>query len=226
MEKLKLFIFDMDGTLFDTEPISYRIWNEVCGEYGYELPKSLFCSIVGLDNRRISDVFCDYFGDRFPYSEIRSKKVARQLQYYEDNDIPVKQGVRDLLAYAVKEGILCAVASSSPAAQIHMLLNKTCLNSYFSLVQSGENVPCGKPAPDIFLETCRKAGVQPQEALVLEDSGNGILAAAAAHIRAVLVPDAAEVSADIARLAWRQCSTLAEVPQLLQNGCDDGRDCQ
>lgn len=223
MENITLFIFDMDGTMFDTEPISHRIWNEVCGEYGYTLPKELFSRIIGLDNRHIARVFGEYFGEDFPYQEIRSKKIARQMTYYEEHHVPVKDGLRELLAYAAENGIMCAVASSSPEQQICMLLEKAQIRPFFAVIQSGENVPCGKPAPDIFLETCVKAGVQPEHALIFEDSCNGILAADAAKIRAVLVPDMAEIPGHVAALAWRQCRTLAEVPPLLQELSADGR---
>ena len=212
----KLFIFDMDGTMFDTEPISYASWRMICREYGYELTEELFRSVIGMDNRRIAAVFCQYFGEAFPYEEIRKKKVVHQLQFYKEHAIPVKSGLKELLAYARQCRSACAVASSSPKSQIRFLLEKTGLASYFSVVQSGEDVAHGKPAPDIFLEACRQAGVKPEQALVLEDSRNGLLAAHAARISSVFIPDIAPVSDDIAALAWKRCQTLADVPALLR----------
>lgn len=212
----KLFIFDMDGTMFDTEKISYHCWKAVCSEYGYTLPEDLFRNVIGMDNRRIAEIFTAHFGDEFPYSPIREKKVAHQLAYYAEHEVPVKPGLHDVLAYAKERGSLCAVASSSPESQIRFLLEKTGICSYFSVIQSGEQVAHGKPAPDIFLEACRRAGVRTDEALVLEDSGNGLLAAHAAHIPAVFIPDIAPVSADIAASAWHRCRTLAEVPLLFR----------
>lgn len=212
----KLFIFDMDGTMFDTEQISYACWNAVCHEYGYDLPEDLFRSVIGMDNRRIADVFCHYFGPAFPYEAIREKKVANQLQYYKDNAVPVKAGLNSLLEYARAEGSLCAVASSSPESQICFLLEKTGIRSYFTVIQSGEGVAHGKPAPDIFLEACRRAGADPAQALILEDSQNGLMAAHAAHIPVIFIPDIAPVSEEAAALAWQRCSTLADVPLLFQ----------
>ena len=120
----KVFIFDMDGTMFDTEQISYICWQDVCREYGYELPEDLFRSGIGMDNRRIAAVFGRYFGPEFPYDPIREKKVADQLQYYREHIIPVKPGLQDILAYAKGRGSRCAVASSSPESQIRFLLEK------------------------------------------------------------------------------------------------------
>lgn len=212
----KVFIFDMDGTMFDTEQISYICWRDVCREYGYELPEDLFRSVIGMDNRRIAAVFGRYFGPDFPYEPIREKKVADQLQYYREHIIPVKPGLRDILAYAKGRGSRCAVASSSPESQIRFLLEKAGVASYFSVVQSGEDVAHGKPAPDIFLEACRRSGAKPEQALVLEDSRNGLLAAHEAHIPSVFIPDIAPVSDDVAALAWKRCRTLADVPDLLE----------
>ena len=212
----KVFIFDMDGTMFDTEQISYICWRDVCREYGYELPEDLFRSVIGMDNRRIAAVFGRYFGPDFPYEPIREKKVADQLQYYRDHVIPVKPGLREILAYAKRAGSCCAVASSSPESQIRFLLEKAGVASYFSVVQSGEDVAHGKPAPDIFWEACRRAGAEPEQALVLEDSRNGLLAAHEAHIPSVFIPDIAPVSDDVAALAWKRCRTLADVPDLLE----------
>lgn len=212
----KLFIFDMDGTMFDTEQISYICWRDVCKEYGYDLPEALFRSVIGMDNRRIAVVFGQYFGSEFPYEPIREKKVVNQLQYYRDHAIPVKHGLQELLSYTKRVGSCCAVASSSPESQIRFLLQKAGIASYFSVIQSGEDVVHGKPAPDIFLEACRRAGAEPEQCLVLEDSRNGLLAAHEAHIPSIFIPDIAPVSDDIAGLAWKRCRTLADVPALLE----------
>lgn len=212
----KLCIFDMDGTMFDTEPISYKAWQAVCLPHGYHIPESLFCSIIGMDNRRIIQKYREFFGDDFPYQEIWKEKTAYQLAYYHTHPIPRKHGLLSCLKFAEKQGILCAVASSSPRSQIEYLLEKSKLAAYFQYVQSGEEVVHGKPAPDIFLLTCQKAGVMPSQALVIEDSQNGILAADAANIPAVWIPDLVQIAPEVQQKAWRICQSLAEVPLLFQ----------
>ena len=209
-----LFIFDMDGTMFDTEPISYGAWQAACREFGYELPKELFCSVIGMDNRRICDVFYDHFGSSFPYEEICREKVRLQMTCYKEQTVPEKAGLRTLLAFAKQQGSRCAVASSSPEGQICALLEKAGLDAAFDVVQSGEFVARGKPEPDIFLETCRRAGTEPARALVLEDSANGLLAASRAGIPSVFIPDMAPVPEEVELLTWRKCRTLADVPPL------------
>lgn len=211
-----LFIFDMDGTMFDTEPISYKAWQAVCLPRGYDIPESLFRSVIGMDNRRIIQMFSEFFGKDFPYQEIWQEKTAYQLQYYHTHPVPCKPGLIQCLEFAKTHQIQCAVASSSPRSQIEYLLEKTRIAPYFQIVQSGEEVAHGKPEPDIFLLVCQKANGLPAQALVLEDSQNGILAADAAHIPAIWIPDLVQIAPEVQQKAWRTCQSLAEVPLLFQ----------
>ena len=210
------FIFDMDGTMFDTEPISYKAWQAVCLPRGYDIPESLFRRVIGMDNRRIIQMFSEFFGKDFPYQEIWKEKTAYQLEYYHTHPVPCKPGLMTCLEFAKASGIQCAVASSSPRSQIEYLLEKANIAPYFQIVQSGEEVAHGKPAPDIILLVCQKAGVMPAQALVLEDSQNGILAADAAHIPSIWIPDLVQIAPEVQQKAWKICRSLAEVAQLFQ----------
>ena len=121
----KLLIFDMDGTMFDTEPSSYRCWRDVSARYGFNLDRQVFDHMLGRDNRRIRAICDDAFGPSYPYDAICREKVALQLDYYRTHDIPVKPGLLQVLHYAREAGMACAVASSSPRALIEYLLDKT-----------------------------------------------------------------------------------------------------
>ena len=214
----KLLIFDMDGTMFDTEPISYRCWRDVSGRYGFDLDRSVFDRMLGRDNLRIRAICDDACGTDYPYDDICREKVALQLEYYRSHAIPIKPGLFHVLHYAREEGITCAVASSSPRTLIECLLEKTGVASFFSVVQSGEEAAHGKPDPDVFLLACDKARVSPDQALVLEDSESGILAAHAAGIPSIWIPDLITIPQDVQDLAWTCCHSLEEVPGLLAKG--------
>lgn len=216
MKLPRLFIFDMDGTMYDTEPISCLCWQEVCEKYGFSLDKNQFIQMLGKDNNRVRSLFLQWFGEDFCYDTVVSEKVACQLNYYKNHEVPIKEGLVDCLEFARRHDILCAVASSSPKSLIDYLLVKQKLASYYTVVQSGEEVAHGKPDPDIFLTVCQKAGIDPQDALVLEDSQSGIEAAHAANIPAVWIPDMVEVPAETASLVWKRCRTLADVPRKLE----------
>ena len=151
MDIRKALIFDMDGTMFDTEPISYRCWRDVSARYGFDLDRSVFDRMLGRDNLRIRAICDDAFGPDYPYDDICREKVALQLEYYRSHAIPIKPGLLHVLHYAREEGIACAVASSSPRTLIEYLLDKTGVAPFFSVVQSGEEAAHGKPDPDVFL---------------------------------------------------------------------------
>lgn len=212
----KLFIFDMDGTLFDTEPISAQIWKEVAKEKGYTIPEGVLQGVIGMSYAGGKEVFLQEIGEDFPFESLCAEKIRRQNEWYNTHSVPVKPGVKEILNYAKRRGIPCAVASSSPLIQIEILLNKTGLREYFSYLQSGETVKRGKPYPDIFLAVCRHFDVKPQDALVFEDSENGLKAAETGGIPVILVPDLAVIDEVAAHKALYICDSLIEAVHCLQ----------
>ena len=212
----KLFIFDMDGTLFDTEPISAQIWKEVAKEKGYTIPEGVLQGVIGMSYAGGKEVFLQEIGEDFPFESLCAEKIRRQNEWYNTHSVPVKSGVKEILNYAKRRGISCAVASSSPLIQIEILLNKTGLREYFSYLQSGETVKRGKPYPDIFLAVCRHFDVKPQDALVFEDSENGLKAAETGGIPVILVPDLAVIDEVIAHKALYICDSLIQAVQCLR----------
>lgn len=212
----KLFIFDMDGTLFDTEPISAQIWKEVAKEKGYTIPEGVLQGVIGMSYAGGKEVFLQEIGEDFPFESLCAEKIRRQNEWYNTHSVPVKPGVKEILNYAKRRGIPCAVASSSPLIQIEILLNKAGLREYFSHLQSGESIKRGKPYPDIFLAVCKHFDVKPQDALVFEDSENGLKAAEAGGIPAILVPDLAVIGESVAHKALYICYSLIEAVHCLQ----------
>ena len=212
----KLFIFDMDGTLFDTEPISAQIWKEVAKEKGYTIPEGVLQGVIGMSYAGGKEVFLQEIGEDFPFESLCAEKIRRQNEWYNAHPVPVKPGVKEILNYAKRRGIPCAVASSSPLIQIEILLNKAGLREYFSHLQSGESIKRGKPYPDIFLAVCKHFAVKPQDALVFEDSENGLKAAEAGGIPAILVPDLAVIGESVAYKALYICDSLIEAVQCLR----------
>ena len=212
----KLFIFDMDGTLFDTEPISAQIWKEVAKEKGYTIPEGVLQGVIGMSYAGGKEVFLQEIGEDFPFESLCAEKIRRQNEWYNAHPVPVKPGVKEILNYAKRRGIPCAVASSSPLIQIEILLNKAGLREYFSHLQSGESIKRGNPYPDIFLAVCKHFDVKPQDALVFEDSENGLKAAEAGGIPAILVPDLAVIGESVAYKALYICDSLIEAVQCLR----------
>lgn len=124
MDRRKLFVFDLDGTMFDTEIISYQCWRDVSARYGFQMGRDVFDLMLGRDNLRVRSTCENAFGPTYPYDRVCKEKIELQLEYYRTHDIPMKPGLLHILEYAKEQGILCAVASSSPRKLIEYLLKR------------------------------------------------------------------------------------------------------
>lgn len=185
--KLRGAVFDMDGTLFDTERIYREIWVELGRQYGKELGDDFIRNVTGTGGEemyRILEAYLDVPDGSVVEKEWQKRSVER-TRY----DVPLKPGTRELLEWMSQHGYVMAVASSSPMPWIIHYLDVTDTAQYFRAVISGREIPNGKPAPDIFLRACAELGAEPQECWVFEDSKNGAAAGHAAGCRTVLIPD-------------------------------------
>lgn len=183
-------IFDMDGLLIDSEPLWVRAEIEVFGGVGVVLTEEDCAKTKGL---RIDDVVAHWHAIHRWSSpsrgDVEQRLVARvaELVREEGRALP---GVQSAIAAAREITSEIALASSSPRVLIDAVLDRLELRNVFSVVHSAENEPYGKPHPGIFLTTAKALGVAPTECVVLEDSLTGVLAAKAARMTCIAVPDA------------------------------------
>lgn len=182
-------IFDMDGLMFDTEKVFIKAWDYAgemigIGKAGYMVHKTLGMSITAS-----YDIWKNEFGDRYDQAELKKHSKAFLKRYYEENDVPVKQGLYILLDYL--QGIECkmAVASSSNRWEVERHLKSAGVSGYFTGIVCGDMIQNSKPAPDIYIKACEILGAAPQECFALEDSKNGILSAYRAGCKPIMVPD-------------------------------------
>ncbi|MBE6554179.1 MAG: HAD family phosphatase [Ruminococcaceae bacterium] len=188
-------LFDMDGTLFDTERIYYRAWVGAAEAIGFSGDMdAVMQDIFGVSESDIGVYFRRNYGEAFPYErmlEIRAGLIRAEI---EQNGVPLKAGAMEILRLLKKRGIAAAVVSSAPRFRIDDFLRRTRLDGFFSCIVSGERVAKSKPAPDIFLLAARELGVEASSCMVVEDSHNGVLAGARAGMEVVLIPDLQPVS--------------------------------
>ena len=183
-------VFDMDGTLFDTERIYQEIWTELGKEYGVPLGDEFVREVCGTGGEKMYRILEKYFG--VPDGSVVERKWQDRSVERMRYSVPLKEGTAELLEWFRDHGYVMAVASSSPMAWITHYLEISDTAQYFQEVISGRQIARGKPAPDIFLEACDRLGVKPADCWVFEDSKNGVKAGHAAGCRTVLVPDMTE----------------------------------
>lgn len=174
-KKIKGFLFDMDGTLFDTERLYYDMWQIVAKEENIYLDDDMLDLMRGADPRIGAEVFNEKNPGKsfWDYRELRMKKVYEYIDKY---GVPKKKGFDFIIPYLRQYGYKIAIASSSPETQIKRYLSSLNLQDSFDLIVAGEMVKNGKPDPDIFVYGAGRLGLLPSECVVCEDSVNGIKA--------------------------------------------------
>lgn len=189
MQLPRLAIFDMDGLLFDTERLYRDARADVLAEYGYVHREEDYAQIIGLGGQRQLDVLLRIYGPDYPADEIARKSRELMDLRIRQTGVPVKPGIRELLCFFREKGVSCCVASSTERIHVEKYLRQTGISEYFSYIVGGNEIQRSKPEPDIFLAACAHFQIAPEQALVLEDSENGVLAAERAGIPVVCIPD-------------------------------------
>lgn len=170
-------IFDMDGVLIDSQPMHYLGDQQTLAAHGVDVPVEEMTAYAGTTNQLRFELFKERYQLDADVSDlIREREAAMICLVRESDAVPTKGSVA-LLKDIKAAGLKTAVASSSSYPFIYAVLEKLGIVSYFDLIFSGEDVKNGKPAPDVFLETCEKLEETPKACVVIEDSANGVLAA-------------------------------------------------
>ena len=211
MKLPKLVIFDMDGLIFDTERLFMEKKAIILEKYGFEARESDYLQTIGLAGIQLSQKLAELYGADYPAQEITDQTRALVNAYMEQHGPDVKPGIPALLQWLTTQGVPCVVASSTHSTFVQKYLKLAHLDSFFDCIIGGEAVSRSKPNPDIFLLACEKTGVKPEDALVFEDSENGVRAADAAHIPVICIPDLKQPSPEIRRLCFAVCECADEV---------------
>lgn len=215
MQRPKLAIFDMDGLIFDSERLFMEKKGVIMREYGYEQRTEDYIRTLGTNGETLRRILLEIYGSDYPVEEITSRTRALVNDTIEREGPRVKHGIRSLLKWYQKHGVPCCVASSTKKEYVRHYLELAGLSGYFQHIIGGDDVVRSKPAPDIFLAACVHFCVSPGQALVLEDSENGILAADAAGIPVICIPDLKMPESAVANRTARVVTNAVEVIRLM-----------
>lgn len=198
MSKLQALIFDVDGTLAETERDGHRVaFNRTFAEAGLdwnwsvELYGQLLAVAGGKERLRF---YIDRYRPNFPATVDREKAIAdlhaTKTNHYQkllaSGEIPLRPGVKRLIMEARENSVRLAIATTSALPNAIALLEQTLEPSWFEVIAAGDIVPAKKPSPDIYYYVLEKLNLPPQDCLVFEDSHHGLHAASQAGLKTII----------------------------------------
>jgi HAD superfamily hydrolase (TIGR01509 family) len=219
--KIKALLFDFDGLILDTESPEFNVWQSIYREYGHDLPPDQWGQIVGgwgASQFDAAEHLAELAGDGLEADELRARHKSESDALVLTQ--PILPGVMDYLAKAHRLNLRLAIASSSPHSWVDTHLTRLGLVHHFDAVICADDVPpgCTKPYPDLYLRALEAVSVGPEEAIVFEDSPNGVKAARAARIYVVSIPNpmTAMLKTDGANLTLGSLSDMSLQDMLMQ----------
>ncbi|MBN1416266.1 MAG: hexitol phosphatase HxpB [Bacteroidales bacterium] len=185
-------IFDLDGIIIESEPLWKEVEKKVFAGIGLNLTTEMCRRTIGLDTY---DTIKFWYAER-PWTgkdfDQLYHEIIESMRVTMLEKVELKEGFSEILQMMKQKSLPVAVATSSPEVLIRTALNKFGILGEFDIINSSEKEEYGKPHPGVYLTTSRKLGEDPRNCLAFEDSFNGAIAAKAARMKVVTVPDAGD----------------------------------
>jgi len=183
---IKAVVFDLDGVLIDSEPVWEQVRRGLVTERGGHWAADAQRRLMGMSTPEWARYLSEDLGVGLPPGEVAALVTERLAARYREH-IPLLPGAVEAVRRLAARWPL-GLASSAPAVLIETVLQAAGLRPDFQVTMSTEQVPHGKPAPDIYLAVAGRLGVEPSDAAAVEDSSNGLRSAAAAGLHVIAIP--------------------------------------
>jgi HAD superfamily hydrolase (TIGR01509 family) len=213
---IRAVVLDMDGLMLDTEGMSRTAWLRTFAERGLPFCEDQFLELVGLNVPDARKKMHGWYGPDFPFDAVYARKIIHVDEIIAQEGIRLKPGLMEFLALADSLGLAKAMATSTARDRAMYKLERAGLGGGFPVIAGGDEIAHGKPAPDIFLLAARLLNLPPEECLALEDSDPGVLAAQAAGMRVLIIPDVKPPSPAARQAAWAVLPDLHHAAEFLR----------
>lgn len=202
----------MDGTMFDTENLRFKVLKKASQEIvGEEISDQLLYKSLGVSAVTAEKFAKEWYNEDYPYKKIRERANHLELEYVRQHGVPVKKGLYNLLERLKKNGVLIALATSSRREIAEEYLLSARVLRFFDITIYGEEVEKGKPDPEIFLKAARELNCEPKNCFIFEDSQNGILAASAAGGVPIFIRDIKELDPEVKALVYKSYDKMTDL---------------
>lgn len=213
---IKLVIFDVDGTLVDSESVYVKAALKNLEVNHYNIPMSAIMGIIGQNKVAGQKLIESTQDDSFNYDKYLQdfRKIRDEL--LEKEPYKLKKGALNILNYCKKHDIKMAIATSTARDKQIKVLTELGIIDYFDYMVFGDEIKNSKPDPEIYLKVFEHYNYGKDEMIIYEDSKNGILSAHNAGIRVVYIKDIVEVEEEVTSLCYKQVKDLDEGIELLK----------
>lgn len=213
---IKALLFDMDGLLLDSERVVQESWNAAGEALGYGKVGEHIYNTLGMNAAGRKEYFNNVFGTGFPYEEFQKLSRKAFFNVADQEGIPLKPGAKELIFYAKQMGYKVGLVTSSRKEYAVDVLKKAGIFSCFDGCIFGDMVSKSKPDPEIYEKGCKMLGEEPEWCIAFEDAPAGVIAASAAGIDVIMVPDLVQPDDAIRMRTWKVLDSLDEAIGLLR----------
>lgn len=211
---LQHVIFDIDGLLIDSEPL----WNEAAAEvfagYGIKMTNEQYTSTTGLRTKEFINWWFRFFKIPLSESATAENKIIQLVLQKIEYKASIMPGVAYIFDFFARKNFKIGLATSSPPALIELVKSMTGIGPYLSATASADDLPYGKPHPQVYLDCAASMNANPIECICFEDSFNGLIAAKAARMKCVVVPHGSQIKEERWAAADLKISSLQNFGEL------------
>jgi len=189
--QLKAILFDFDGTLVDSEPLHFQMWQQLLAKYGVELTEQQYKDhYAGVPTTLNAVDMISRFKLSIPANSLASAKKELTRSIISKSGFPLMPDVREILAQLTRYDLKLGIVTGAAKSNVHATIKAHSLEKYFSIIVSGEDVSRNKPAPDCYLLAMSQMGISERDCLAFEDTELGLAAASSAGIMCLAIPTA------------------------------------
>ncbi len=210
-------VFDMDGTLIDSETLVIRMWKEVAAQENIPDIENTLMQCIGLTDPKIDVLYHQIYGQDFPYQKYSARVSLMFHEETEKNGLPVKPGVYELFDYLKENNYQIGLATSSKEATVRKEMESIGLLDSFHAIVCGDMISHSKPHPEIYQKACELLNADPVNCYAVEDSPNGIRSAFRAGMKTIMVPDQIQPDDELKPMIFKEFKTLLAFRDFLRH---------